>query len=320
MRWCRFALINLSIAASFCMVQSALAATSNAAGNTTVKTADNAVHQQPDYVDLPQQQLAYLYLPQGVVVLQLADAFTPQTTARFRQLVRSRFYDGLPFYRVIDQFVLQAGAGAEEPKTAAGTAKAIAEHLDEKAVHYAGLAAEFSWPVRPVDRYHLIQKPDLLAAETGFNQGFAVGREQGTEWLLHCPNVVVMARGSEPNSAATDFAIMQGQAPRHLDKNMAIFGRVIWGQQWLNQVQRGDAAQGGMLDNKHSSKILKLRLGTELPKAEQLMLQQQNPASAAFATALSNRRQKIADFYVDKGNGQLDICYQALSVRIKPAN
>ena len=299
------------------MVQTALAATSNAAGNTTANSAGSAF-QQPDYVDLPQQQLAYLYLPQGVVVLQLADVFTPQTSARFRQLVRSRFYDGLPFYRVIDQFVLQAGAGAEEPKTAA--AKATAEHLNENAVHYAGLAAEFSWPVRPTDLYHLIQKPDLLAAETGFNQGFAVGRQQGTEWLLHCPNVVVMARGSEPNSATTDFAIMQGQAPRHLDKNMAIFGRVIWGQQWLNQVQRGDAAQGGMLDNKHSSKILKLRLGTELPEAEQLTLQQQNPASAAFATALSNRRQKTADFYVDKGNGQLDICYQALSVRIKPAN
>jgi len=311
MRWCRFALMTLTIAANLSIAQRTLAATVNLSSASMAKTADSAVHPLPDYVDLPQHQLAYLYLPQGVVVLQLADVFTPQTTARFRQLVLSRFYDGLPFYRVIDQFVLQAGAGASAPEPA--------EQAQAKGMQYSALAAEFSWPVRPADAFHLIQKPDLLAAETGFNQGFAVGRQQGTEWLLHCPNVVVMARGSEPNSATTDFAIMQGQAPRHLDKNMAIFARVIWGQQWLNQVQRGDAAQGGMLDDKHSSKILRLRLGTELPIEDQLMLQQQNPASAAFATALSNRRQKTADFYVDKGNGQLDICYQALSVRIKPA-
>lgn len=262
---------------------------------------------EPAYLDIPQQQLAYLYLPQGVVVLQLADAFTPKTSARFRQLVTERFYDGLPFYRVIDQFVLQAGMlGEGAPK--------------RQPARYPALPAEFSWPARSADPYQLIEADDLLADETGFNQGFAVGRQQGREWLLHCPNVVVMARGNAPDSATTDFAIMQGQAPRHLDKNMAVFAKVIWGQQWLNQIQRGDAASGGLLAAAHSTVIQRIRLGTELTAAEQLTLQQQNPRSAEFASALSSRRSKSADFYVDKGNGKLDICYQGLSVRLKPAN
>ena len=60
-------------------------------------------------MDLPQQNLVYLELRQGVVVLQLADQFAPAHSQRFRQLVKAGFYDGLTFYRVIDQYVLQAG-------------------------------------------------------------------------------------------------------------------------------------------------------------------------------------------------------------------
>lgn len=269
-----------------------------------------------EYQDIPQQQLAYLQLEQGTVVLLLADQFTPQTSGRFRQLVQQRFYDGLPFYRVIDQFVLQAGLPEGE------------RHPNRTFAPFSGINAEFSWPVRPQDPFVLVQQDDLLAAQTGFNQGFAVGRDLtserehggGREWLLHCPNVVVMARNSDPNSATTDFAIMQGQAPRHLDKNMAIFARVIWGQHWLNQIQRAEPANGGILSaTEHRSKIKQIRLGTELPAAQQLQLQIQQAAAPAFTAKIATRRQRADDFYIDKGNGKLDICYQALSVRLNPA-
>jgi len=271
---------------------------------------------EPEYQDIPQQQLAYLQLEQGTVVLLLADAFTPQTSARFRQLVQQRFYDGLPFYRVIDQFVLQAGLPEGE------------RHPGRTFAPFSGIKAEFSWPVRSHDPFVLVQQDDLLAAQTGFNQGFAVGRDLkqdlerdgGREWLLHCPNVVVMARNSDPNSATTDFAIMQGQAPRHLDKNMAIFARVIWGQQWLNQIQRAQPANGGILSaSENRSKIKQIRLGNELPAPQQLQLQIQQAATAAFAAKIAARRQRADAFYIDKGNGKLDICYQALPVRLKPA-
>lgn len=261
-----------------------------------------------EYQDIEQQQLAYLQLEQGTVVLLLADTFTPQTTGRFRQLVQQRFYDGLPFYRVIDQFVLQAGLPEGE------------RHPSRTFAPFSGIKAEFSWPVRSQDPFVLVQQDDLLAAQTGFNQGFAVGRDGEREWLLHCPNVVVMARNSDPNSATTDFAIMQGQAPRHLDKNMAIFARVIWGQQWLNQIQRAQPANSGILSASEArSKISQIRLGTELPAPQQLQLQLQQAAAPAFTAKIAGRRQRADDFYIDKGNGKLDICYQALSVRLKPA-
>ncbi len=262
--------------------------------------------------DIPQLQLVYLQVSsangaEGTVVLQLADSFTPLTSARFRQLVQQRFYDGLPFYRVIDQFVLQAGLPEGEV------------HPSQKPQQYPPLPAEFSWPIRVTDRYTQVQQADLLADETGFNHGFAVGRANGREWLLHCPNVVNMARDANPASATTDFAIMQGQAPRHLDQNMNVFARVIWGTTVLNQVPRGEPADGGILSSTARRGVIRsARLGTELPVAQQLPLQQQASDSDEFQQLLQRRRQRPDEFYQYKGNGKLDICYQGIPVRLKP--
>lgn len=272
-----------------------------------------SVEPQQSWEDISQQQLVYVQLSDGdknigQVVLQLSDPFTPKTTARFRQLVQDRFYDGLPFYRVIDQFVLQAGLPELET------------HPAKLTKSYPPIPAEFSWPIRNADRYSLIQKGDLLADETGFNQGFAVGRAKGREWLIHCPNLVNMARDANPVSATTDFAIMQGQAPRHLDQNMNVFGRVIWGTEVLNLLPRGDKAAGGILGEKaRRGLIVSARMGSELPKAAQLPLQQQLTNSDDFQQMLKRRRARSDEFYQDKGNGKLDICYLGAPVRLKTA-
>jgi len=261
--------------------------------------------------DIPQQQLVYLQLHDGEkeagrVVLQLADAFTPLTSARFRQLVKQRFYDGLPFYRVIDQFVLQAGLPEGEL------------HPSQKPQLFPPLPAEFSWSIRSTDPYTPVQSGDLLADETGFNQGFAVGRAKGREWLIHCPNLVNMARDANPASATTDFAIMQGQAPRHLDQNMNVFARVIWGAEKLNLLPRGEKASGGILSaQQRRGSILSARLGSELPASQQLALQQQLTNSADFQQMLQRRRERADEFYQYKGNGKLDICYLGAPVRLK---
>jgi len=263
----------------------------------------------PEWLDIPQTELVYLQLEQGTLVIKLADQFAPRHTERFRQLVRSGFYQGLTFYRVIDQFVLQAGL--PEGESHPGTSKTA----------WPGVMAEFSWPVRPQDPYTLVQKPDMLAAETGFNQGFAVGREHGQEWLLNCPLTINMARGNDANSGTTDFALMRGQAPRHLDRNMSVFAKVVWGAELLNSVRYGPPETGGVIqDVTARSKIIQATLGTDLPENQRLALQWQNSRSPAFQQALLQRRQRSNDFFKYKGNGALDICYSQLPVRLKPSS
>ena len=214
---------------------------------------------------------------------------------------------------MIDQFVFQAGLPEDETHP-----QALAVKQTEPPRVWQPLPAEFSWQVSATAPYTLVQKPDLLAAETGFRDGFAVGREGQTEWLLNCPLTVNMARGSEPDSATTDFAIMHGQAPRHLDRNMSVFAKVIWGSELLNTVRLGSAEAGGVIaDPAQRSVIRKASLGTDLPVSQQLSLQRLDTSSAEFLQLLAQRRSRSHEFYQYKGNGAVDICYIQPPIRLK---
>ena len=51
----------------------------------------------------------YLDLKDGRVVIELKPDLAPNTVARIKELVRSGFYDGLVFHRVIEGFMAQTG-------------------------------------------------------------------------------------------------------------------------------------------------------------------------------------------------------------------
>lgn len=250
---------------------------------------------------LPQDNLLYLDTDQGRIVILLAPAFAPEHVKRVKELVKAGFYDGVTFYRVIEGFVAQFG---------------VPEHEWGSRAKLTPMKAEFSWPVRSSDPYLLVQRPDLLAEETGFNQGFAVAREQNQEWLVHCPGVVNMARANEPDTGVADIAIMMGQAPRHLDKNMSAFGKVIWGQYAINRIRRGDTADGGVIGSAAARTVIKqARLGTDLAPDRQLQLEWLSTSSSEFSQSLAERRSRTHVFYQHKGNGNMDVCYPQVPVR-----
>ncbi|RVT46891.1 peptidylprolyl isomerase [Rheinheimera sediminis] len=250
---------------------------------------------------LPQDNLLYLETDQGRIVILLAPQFAPEHVKRVKELVKNRFYDGVTFYRVIEGFVAQFG---------------VPEHEWGSRTKLTPMKAEFSWPVNGRDPYLLVQRPDLLAEETGFNQGFAVAREQNQEWLVHCPGVVNMARANEPDTAVADIAIMLGQAPRHLDKNMSAFGKVIWGQYAVNRLRRGEVADGGVIGSASARTVIKqARLGSDLTPDKQLQLEMLNTNSSEFSQSLAERRSRIHVFYQHKGNGNMDVCYPQVPVR-----
>ena len=186
----------------------------------------------------------------------------PKHVAQFKSLVTEGFYDGLDFYRVIEEFVAQCG------------------DLDNsKASQHSGeLLAEFSRSSQDNSGFLLLQSPDFIAPQTGFLQGLPPGRDpqSSQEWLLHCPGALAMARSMDANRA--DFYVVIGQATRHLDRNMSTFGRIIYGMSLIQSLQRAalDNADGIIKDPTKRSKILSARLATELSIKQRLAVQVQD--------------------------------------------
>ncbi len=249
------------------------------------------------------ENTVFMELPEGRVVIELNPVFAPKTVAQFKRLVQSRFYDGLSFYRVIDGFVAQGGDGSDLGE--------ISE------VPLIDAEFEIDWsddlPFVPV------QKPDLFAAETGFIDGFAAARDvrHDTVWLTHCPGVIAMARNDDPDSSRTDFYIVIGQAPRYLDRNLSIFGRVVEGMEIVQRIQRGPAGNSGVFqDETASTRIRSMKLLSEFPEAERLKVYVMDTNSKAFDALLDDRRTRKQKFFHHQPPPVLDVCQVPVGGRL----
>ena len=72
-----------------------------------IKSADRVAC---DSANLPKgENLVYLDITSGCVVIELLPKLAPGHTKRITTLVKDKFYDGIVFHRVIDGFMAQAG-------------------------------------------------------------------------------------------------------------------------------------------------------------------------------------------------------------------
>ena len=53
--------------------------------------------------------VVYLELEYGKVVIEMKPEHAPQHVKRIKQLIKEKFYDGLKFHRVIEDFMAQTG-------------------------------------------------------------------------------------------------------------------------------------------------------------------------------------------------------------------
>lgn len=61
------------------------------------------------------QSKAKFYTTEGDFTLYLEDTLSPITAGNFISLVNQKYYDGVIFHRVIDNFMIQGGNGASKP-------------------------------------------------------------------------------------------------------------------------------------------------------------------------------------------------------------
>lgn len=265
--------------------------------------ADNSTSEQWRVLDINNTVL--LSLPHGKVVIELAPQFSPKHVEQFSALVKKSFYDGTKFYRVIDGFVAQAG-----PKD--GSEK-------DKSVPILPIEGQFS-----IDKdwsFTEVQNDDLFAAITGFKDGFALASDKNdSAWLTHCPGTLAMARSNEADSASSHFYFVIGQAPRYLDKIMTIFGRVVYGMEHIQAIQRTSVIEGEYaVDSRDYTPIVRMQLMVDVPENERLIIAVENTESAGFAQRLIKRRARNNEFFYKKPPPVLDVCQVPIKSRLTKA-
>jgi peptidylprolyl isomerase len=255
----------------------------------------------------------YMDLPEGRVVIELASAYAPLHAANIRALAHQHYWDGLAILRVQDGFVTQWGDPAAEAEHPAHPPRSLGKAKPT-------IVAEFERNVSPGIPFTRLSDGDVYAPEVGFSNGFPVARDPktGKTWLVHCYGMVGAGRDNTPDSGpGTELYAVIGQAPRQLDRNIALIGRVVQGMQYLSDLPRGDGSMGFYKNPAHQTKILRVRLASELPPAERMHLEVLRTDTPTFTALVESRRNRSDAWYLYKV-GKIDICNVPLPVRETP--
>ena len=253
----------------------------------------------------------YMDLPAGRVVIELAPQFAPEHVANIRTMARGGFWDGLTIYRSQDNFVVQFGDAEGEE---AGKAK---PYPNGTKTH---LPAEFTRSTQGVG-FERLPDVDGWAPQVGFSDGFPVARDPktGKEWITHCYGVLGAGRNNPPDSSiGAELYVVIGQAPRALDHQLSVVGRVVKGMEFLSVIPRGPEPMGFYEKPEQRAPILSIKLASELPEAQRTPLQLLRTDSQAFRDATEARRNRVDDFYTVPA-GHIDLCNVPLPVRAPPA-
>ena len=130
------------------------------------------------------------------------------------------------------------------------------------------LPAEFDRPSAADLPFTVLPDGDVYAPEVGFSQGFPAARDpkSGRAWLAHCYGMVGAGRDNDANSGGgTSLYVVTGHAPRNLDRNVTLLGRVLQGMEILSSLPRGPAPMGFYEKRRMRVPIKSMRVAADLP-------------------------------------------------------
>jgi peptidylprolyl isomerase len=222
---------------------------------------------------VPPDRLMILDTTKGRIIIETAPEFAPNHVARFSLLVRTGFYDGLRFHRVIDDFMVQGGDPRGDGSGGSGS----------------NIDAEFY-----IERDSSV--PVVEVSARGFNRGgfwngmpvvtqpiaqAAVRADGKVEtWLSHCAGVVSTARNGSANptedrslwnTADSQFFMMRysarqdGTPNTFLDQRYTAWGRVVSGLDVVRAINVGTVGQDARFE---PDTIVAAKIAADLPEGE----------------------------------------------------
>lgn len=257
---------------------------------------------------IPAEDLMVMELAgDGRVVIQLAPAFAPAHVANIRAFARSGWWSGgkAAIYRVHDNYVVQWGRNETDDPMPAGVVKLPPAEYHRQ---LRGLA------VRPLGF------ADQYAPRAGFALGWPIAYDPkaGTANLTHCYGSVGVGRDLSPDTGSgSELYAVIGHAPRHLDRNIALVGRVVSGMEKMSAFPRGTEALGIYKDRSQDIKIASVQMASDMPAAERPSFQYMDTASASFARYLRVRANRKDSFFIRPAGG-VDLCNVTIPIRATP--
>jgi peptidylprolyl isomerase len=249
--------------------------------------------------------------PDDLVVMTLADGhvvtyelapFSPVHVANIRALVRQGYFDGASILRVQDDYVVQWGRPDEDPTKPTGVvANPPAEY-------------DFAQP----KAFHPLPYPDAYAAKAGTIDGWPAASDGKTAWLVHCYGMIGVARDNPPTTGdGTQLYTVIGHAPRHLDRNLTVVGRIIDGMEFLTAQKRGTGDLGFYKTDAERLKIVSTKMASDLPAAARPAFQVMDTNTATFDQWVHARANRDQAFFV-RPAGAVDVCNALPPVRKAP--
>ena len=177
------------------------------------------------------------------------------------------------------------------------------------------------WPIANVESAHWVNDNEQTVPAPSVGDADSKGGpykviDSSIFWPVHCYGMVGVGRGYSPDTGTgAELYTVIGHAPRHLDRNIALVGRIIEGMEHLSSLPRGTGPLGFYETPEERTAIQSVRLmsdmveGTALPEYEYLSTE--SAAFAKYADARANRRDP---FFIQPAGGA-DICNIPVPVR-----
>ena len=204
----------------------------------------------------------------GRVVVELYPQLVPEHVARIKALAAKGFYDGLVFFRVIDDFMAQTGDPQNDGKGGSDMGNLKGQFIVRRG---ADLPFASVGKVGASEGGFVGALP-VMSQASGLMAMTADGKVNA--YPLFCPGVAGMARAGDPDSADSQFFLMR-QRSVNLEQKYTAWGRVVSGLEVVRAINVGEPPA-------NPDRMTKVRLAADLPAAERPNVQVADTNSPAF--------------------------------------
>jgi cyclophilin family peptidyl-prolyl cis-trans isomerase len=278
--------------------------------------------------------------PRRVVIQLMPPPFSQGWISNIRKLATAHWWDGTSVNRVQDNYVVQWGDATEKKALPPGlvTVSEWDYSYQPKQVMVGTRTAKVDFPVDGSLPISYLNR-DSYAYQTSFSAGWPLSinlnylpvpskidpKNEASYFIsrllapTHCYAMVGVGRNLSPDTGTgAELYTVIGHAPRHLDRNIALVGRVIEGIEHLSSLPRGTEALGFYKTPEERVPIVSTRLAPDLPSDKPFpryqYLSTESGSFAKYADARANRR----DPFFIKPAGGADICNIPVPVRRAP--